>query len=121
MKEAAMDTLTSVLTELAPPHDHEMAEGYQRYAAALEPILTPQQLETYAQLIRRTGAVRVFEEMSPNEIAELSPDELAVATNIIADQAATMENRRVAALLVQRGAEDIVPDFVQPHEAEREA
>ncbi len=116
-----MDTLISALTELAPPHDTEMAEGYQRYAAALEPILTPEQLETYAQLIRRTGTVRVFEEMSPDEIAALTPDELAVATNIIADQAATMENRRVAALLIQRGAEEIVPDFAHPHEAEREA
>jgi len=116
-----MDTLTSVLTELAPPQDSEIAEGYQRYAAALEPILTPEQIETYAELIRRTGTVRVFEEMAPDEIAELSPDELAVATNIIADQAATMENRRVAALLIQRGADDVVPDFAQPHEAEREA
>jgi hypothetical protein len=116
-----MESLISVLAELAPPRDAEMAEGYQRYAAALDAILTPAQFETYAQLVRRTGTVRVFEDMAPDEIAELTPDELAVATNIIADQAATMENRRVAALLVQRGAEDIVPDFAQPHEAEREA
>jgi len=116
-----MQSLISVLEQLAPSNDPELAQGFQRYMAALEPVLTPEQIETYATLIRRTGVIRIFEDMSPDELAELSPEESAVAANIIADQAATMENRRVASLLIQRGQEDAVPDFGPLEETERGA
>ena len=113
-----MQSLISVLEQLAPTDDPELAQGYRRYMAALEPILTPEQIETYAALIQRTGVIRIFEDLSPDELAQLSPEESAVAANIIADQAATMENRRVAALLIQRGEESVVPDFAPLEESE---
>jgi len=116
-----MQSLISVLEQLAPSNDPELTLGYQRYLAALEPILTPEQVDTYAALIQRTGVIRIFEDLSPEELAELSPEESAVAANIIADQTATMENRRIAALLIQRGQESAVPDFAPSHEAERGA
>ena len=116
-----MQSLISVLEQLAPGQDTELAEGYQRYMAALEPILTPEQIETYAAMIEHSGVIRIFEDLTPEELAELSVDESAVATNIIADQTATMENRRIASLLIQRGETDVVPDFGPLDEAEREA
>jgi hypothetical protein len=116
-----MQSLVTVLEQLAPSHDPELAQGYQRYLAALEPILTPEQIETYAALIQRTGVIRIFEDLSPDELAELSPEESTVAANIIADQTATMENRRVASLLIQRGEENAVPDFAPMDELERGA
>jgi hypothetical protein len=116
-----MQSLVTVLEQLAPSHDPELAQGYQRYMAALEPILTPEQIETYAALIQRTGVIRIFEDLSPDELAELSPEESTVAANIIADQTATMENRRVASLLIQRGEESTVPDFAPIEELERGA
>jgi hypothetical protein len=99
-----MHPLMSALLELAPMHDPELAEGFQRYVAYLETILTPAQLDTYTALIQRTGAVQIFEELTPDELAALTTDELVIATTIMADETGTMENRRVAALLSQRGA-----------------
>ncbi len=113
-----MQSLKSALEQLVPSDDPELALGYERYVAALEPILTPEQIETYAALIQRTGVIRIFEDLSPDELADLSPDESAVAANIIADQTATMENRRVASLLIQRGEENVVPDFAPLEESE---
>ena len=81
--------------------------------AALEPILTPEQVEAYAGMIERTGVIRIFEDLTPEELAELSPDESAVATNIIADQTATMENRRIASLLIQHRQIEAVPDLAR--------
>ena len=109
-----MQSLVEALTQIAPVDDPEVIAGYQRYADALEPILTPEQMATYADMIQRTGTVRVFEDLAPEELAELTIDETAVATNIIADETATMENRRVAALLSQRGQMQVVPDFARP-------
>ena len=116
-----MQSLISVLEQLAPDEDSELAQGFQRYMAALEPILTPEQIDTYAAMIERTGVIRIFEDLTPEELAELSSDESAVATNIIADQTATMENRRIASLLIQRGQTEVVPDFAPIPKAEREA
>src|SRR5436190_21027786 len=113
-----MQSLISVLEQLAPSNDPELAQGYQRYLAALEPILTPEQVDTYAALIERTGVIRIFEDLSPDELAELSPEESAVAANIIADQTATMEHRRMASLVIQRGEERAVPDFAPLEESE---
>lgn len=98
-----MDPLMDALVALAPDHDAELWEGFQRYAAALGPILSPAQRETYSALIRRTGAIQIFEDLAPDAMAALTPDEAAIATAIMADQTGTMENRRVAALLSQRG------------------
>jgi len=94
----------SALLGLAPDHDPELDEGFQRYVAYLETILTPTQLDTYTTLIQRTGTVQIFEELTPDELAALTADELVIATTIMADETGTMENRRVAALLSQRGA-----------------
>ena len=99
-----MHPLMSALLGLAPDHDPELDEGFQRYVAYLETILTPAQLDTYTTLIQRTGTVQIFEELTPNELAALTSDELVIATTIMADETGTMENRRVAALLSQRGA-----------------
>jgi hypothetical protein len=109
-KEPMMDLL-AVLTDLAPAHDPELMEGYQRYVALLERILTPTQLDIYAALIQRTGTVRIFDELTSDELAALTPDEQVIVTAITADETATMENRRVAALLNQRGQQAVAPDL----------
>jgi hypothetical protein len=106
-----MSSFYDALTSLAPVSDAEALNGYQRYEAVLTNILTPEQLQTYADMIRRTGTIRVFEEMSPDELAALPPDEAAIATAVMADTDATMENRRVVALLNQRGQHDVAPDL----------
>jgi len=108
-----MQPIVAALTQIAPVDDPEVVAGYQRYAEMLGAILTPEQIATYADMIQRTGAVRVFEDLAPEELAALTIDETAVATNIIADEDATMENRRVAALLSQRGQMRAVPDFAR--------
>jgi len=106
-----MSSFYDALTGLSPVSDPEVLNGYQRYEALLANILTPEQLQTYANLIQRTGTVRVFEEMSPDELAALTPEEAAIATAVMADTEATMENRRVVALLNQRGQHDVAPDL----------
>lgn len=106
-----MSTLDKTLSSLAPERDDELLEGYQRYVALLEAILTPEQMEAYAGLIRRTGEIRIFEEMTTGELAALAPQERAVAEAVMADLNTSMENRRVVALLNQRGEHEVAPDL----------
>jgi hypothetical protein len=106
-----MNTLYETLISLSPEHDAEMKEGYQRYVALLETVLTPEQMEAYAEFIRRTGEIRIFEEMTMAELAALEPQERAVAEAVVADQNISMENRRVVALLNQRGEHEVAPDL----------
>jgi len=113
-----MDPLYETMLHLTPNHDTELLDGYQRYAALLTALLTPQQIETYAEYIQRSGALRVFEELTPEEMAELTVPENVIATTIIADEDATMENRRVAALLNQRGQQEAAPDLAVVNTAE---
>ena len=113
-----MGVLYDVLVELSPPHDAEMRDGYRRYESLLETILTPEQMETYADYIRRVDVIRIFEEMTPDEIASLPPGMPAIAATTMADTNISMENRRVVALLSQRGEDEIVPDFSTAHESE---
>jgi hypothetical protein len=109
-----MNPLMSVLTDLAPAHDTELIEGCQRYAGMLEELLTPEQLATYAELVQRTSAVLILEDLSPEQMAAFTPHELAVVTNIISDESAPMENRRVAALFSQREPTAAVPAMATP-------
>ena len=109
-----MNPLMSVLTSLAPAHDTELIEGCQRYADMLETLLAPEQLATYAELVQRTGAVLILEDLSPEQMAAFTPHELAVVTNIISDETAPMENRRVAALFSQREQAAAVPTMAPP-------
>jgi len=102
------------LIGLAPVQDAELVDSYRRYVACLETILTPEQRATYAELIQRTGVVRVFDKLAPDELANLEPDEAAIATAIIADGTTTLENRRVASLLNQHGLHDLAPDLSTP-------
>jgi hypothetical protein len=106
-----MNAVYEALVSLSPVHDAEMLEGHQRYATLLETLLTPEQLATYADLIRRTGEIRIFEEMTMDELAVLTPQERAIAEAVMADQNACMENRRVVALLNQRGEHEVAPDL----------
>jgi hypothetical protein len=94
-----MHPLLSALVALAPTRDPELMDGIERYVALLETILTPAQLDSYAALIQRTGIVEIFEDLAPDDLAAMAADEAALATAIMADEAATMENRRVAVLL----------------------
>ena len=98
-----MGELYDSLAEIAAAHDAELRDGYARYEALLATILTPQQMRAYADYIRQTGKIRIFEEMSPAEIAALPPEIAAVAAGVISDLNISMENRRVVALLDQRG------------------
>jgi hypothetical protein len=98
-----MGMLQDSLAGLVSAHDAELLDGYARYEALLATILTPQQMRAYADYIRQTGKIRIFEEMSPREMAALPPEIAAVAASVISDLNISMENRRVVALLDQRG------------------
>ena len=97
-----MNDLLPALASLAPEHDEELDDGYRRYTGMLESFLTPEDLTAYASMIRRLGGLPVFEDMTPEQIAELTPREQAIATQVVANEMAAMENRRVVALLTQR-------------------
>jgi hypothetical protein len=115
-----MGAIYDALESLSPAEDAELADGYERYEALLSEVLTPQQLATYADYIREAGELRVFEAMAPEELAALSTEQNVVALSIVADQLASMENRRVAALLNQRGEGAVAPDL-DTHRDERAA
>jgi hypothetical protein len=106
-----MGVLYDSLIALAPVHDAEMDDGYARYEALLETILTPRQMEDYAAYIRETNKIRIFEEMTPDELAGLPPPVSVIAAAVLADINISMENRRVAALLNQRGEHAVAPDL----------
>jgi cytochrome P450 len=112
-QEEAMGVLYDTLLELAPERDPEMLQGYQRYETVLAELLTRDQMETYAAHIRATGEVRIFDEMTPGELTDLSAEMAAIATEVLASIDGTMENRRVVALLNQRGEHDVAPDLGQ--------
>lgn len=98
-----MDTFIANLNTLAPVHDEELSEGYTRYADMLATFLTPEQIAAYGQMIERLAGLPVFEDMTPEQMADLSPEEQAIATSVMANETASVENRRVVALLTQRG------------------
>jgi hypothetical protein len=101
-----MGAVYDALLEISPDRDGELLEGYRVYESALEGILTPKQLATYAESIRHSKTVRVFDEMTSDQIAALPPEQIPIASAIMANENALMENRRVAALLQQRGQQD---------------
>ena len=98
-----MGAVYDALLKVSSYGDEELLEGYQVYESALERILTPEQLATYAESIRHSKTVRVFVEMTADQIAALPPEQIPIASAILANENALMENRRVAALLHQRG------------------
>ena len=98
-----MGAVYDALLEVSPDRDEELLSGYQVYESTLEGILTPEQLASYAEYIRQSKTVRVFDEMTADQIAALPPEQIPIATAILADENVRMENRRVAALLHQRG------------------
>ena len=98
-----MEPFIATLNRLAPVHDEELSEGYTRYANMLAGFLAPEQVASYMQMIERLQGLPVFEDLTPEQMADLSPEEQAIATSVMANEMASMENRRVAALLTQRG------------------
>jgi hypothetical protein len=106
-----MNPLYEALLGLAPYQDMELIDGYQRYIVLLTKLLMPEQQATYANYIQRSGTLRILEELTADELAELTPQENALVTSIIADENTAMENRRVAALLNQRGQHMAAPDL----------
>ncbi len=109
-----MSVIYDALVNLASVHDPEMLEGYERYATLLGTILTPEQVAAYAAEIQQTGEIRILEELTPAELATLSPAEQIIATAVKADANISMENRRVVALLNQRGQHTVAPDLDGP-------
>ncbi len=57
------------------------------------------------------GAIRIFEELTPAEFDALTPAERDIARTVAADENISMENRRVVALLNQRGQHAVAPDL----------
>ncbi|CAN5617116.1 hypothetical protein BH10CHL1_BH10CHL1_28750 [soil metagenome] len=110
-----MSVLSDALVSLAPTHDPEMIEGYQRYEALLATMLSTDQIAAYAEAIQQTGEIRIFEELTPAELGALPPAEQAIATAIRANENISMENRRVVALLNQRGQHTVAPDLNGPN------
>lgn len=114
-----MRDLYEVLVGLASANDQEMLDGYRRYVALLEGVLTPEEIDAYAAYIQQTGEIRIFEEMDMTERTALPPAVQAVATTVLADDNISMENRRVVALLNQRGQHTIAPDLGSQETRER--
>jgi hypothetical protein len=112
-----MGILYETLEGLAPEHDAEMLAGYQRYESLLAAILTPEQMRVYADYLQITDVIRIFDEMTPDELAALPAEIGAIATAVMADTDLSMENRRVVALLNQRGEHDVAPDLGSPSES----
>lgn len=106
-----MSTLYDALINLSPAHDQEMRDGYERYVVLLETLASAEQLDAYAAYIQEADEIRIFEEMTPGEIDSLPPAVQAVARVVMADINASMENRRVVALLNQRGQHAVAPDL----------
>jgi hypothetical protein len=106
-----MGALYEALVNLSPVHDDELLHGYRRYEELLTTILTPEQMDHYAMEIRQSGDVRIFEEMNAAELTALSPEMQVISREIMANETIAMENRRVVALLHQRGQEAVAPDF----------
>jgi hypothetical protein len=52
----------------------------------------------------------VFDEMTSDEIAALPAEQILIANAILENEYSLMENRRVAALLHQRGQQDTAQD-----------
>ena len=105
-----MGAVYDALLEVSPYRDEELLEGYRVYESALERILTPEQLATYAEYIRHSKTVSVFDEMTSDQIAALPPEQIPIASAILENEYSLMENRRVAALLHQRGQQDTAQD-----------
>ena len=105
-----MGAVYDALLEVSPYRDEELLEGYRVYESVLEGMLTPQQLATYAEDIRHSKTVRVFDEMTSDQIAALPPEQILIASAILENENSLMENRRVAALLHQRGQQDTAQD-----------
>jgi hypothetical protein len=105
-----MGTVYDALLEVSPYRDEELLRGYRVYESALEGILMPEQLATYAEYIRGSKTVRVFDEMTSDQIAALPPEQIPIASAILANENSLLENRRVAALLHQRGQQDTAQD-----------
>ena len=98
-----MGAVYDALLEVSPDREQELLDGYRVYESALEAILTPEQLVTYAKYIRDSKTVSVFDEMTSDQIAALPPEQIPIASAILANENSLMENRRVASLLHQRG------------------
>lgn len=106
-----MGILYDTLVDLSEKHDEEMLDGFRRYEEEITDTLTPEQIEHYVHHLQTTQEVRIFDDMTPEEIAHLPGDMPQIATAIMADNNSNMENRRVVALLSQRGEFDIAPDY----------
>jgi hypothetical protein len=106
-----MSKLYDTLVDLSPVREAQLLEGYERYEAILAAILTPEQRDIYAESIRQAGMIRIVEELTPDELAALHPGEQAIASAIQADDKASMENRRVVALLNYYGQHPVAPDL----------
>lgn len=106
-----MGALYDALVGLSPVRDEELLDSYERYESLLATILTAEQMEAYAATIQRERAIRIFEELTPAELAGLTAQEQAIATAVMAHERASMENRRVVALLTQRGQQAVAPDL----------
>jgi hypothetical protein len=109
-----MATIYESLMHLSPAHDAELLDGYRRYEEVLADRLTPQQMNAYAAEIRQAGAIRIFDELTPHEMAALPPTVQEIAELVRGDINLSMENRRVAALLHQRGEHEVAPDHGAP-------
>ena len=106
-----MGRIFEALEHLASVDHEEVLDGYRRYESALETVLTPQQVQIYADYIQHIKVFRIFEEMTPQELATLPPKVQLIAIEIIGETEVSMENRRVAALMREYSEKEVTPDF----------
>ncbi len=105
-----MAMLSDTLKNLAPENDAELTEGFERLEEQLSRILTPEQIDRYADHIHQTGAVPVVGALTEEELEEMPTDVRAIARTILGHTSIATEIRRVAALLRQRGEARLVYD-----------
>ena len=109
-----MGLVYEALNSVSSVQDAEVLDGFRRYETMLETVLTPEQMALYADHLQQSGVVRIFEEMTTNEVAALPTGMGAIVARVVADTDMSMENRRVVALLDQYGEHNATPDYHNP-------
>lgn len=106
-----MGRIFEALEHLSSVQNGEALDGFRRYESELATVLRPRQMQRYADHLHETQTLRIFEEMTPQELTMLPPEVQLIAVEIIANTNLSLQNRRVAALLHQYGDPQSVPDF----------
>lgn len=106
-----MNSVVYALLRLAPERDSELISSYHHYSEALSQALSPEQCQQYAEHLQRQGVLRMIDDLTPTDTADLTPDEHNILASIQANQATAQAYRQVTMLLRQRGHTGTSPEL----------